>query len=149
MAGLSQALREHQLVGLDTMTFIYHFEATTPAARAAGVVLEELAQGSFGGVTSVLTLMEVAVKPFRLGKPDVVEEYEVLLLNYPNLRFVDVSLGIARQAARLRAERNLRSADALQVATCLLEGATAFVTNDYGLRNLDGISVLILEDFGH
>lgn len=147
MAGITSALRAHQRVGLDTSVFIYHLEGTSRYAPCVASVFGELAYGSFQGITSVLTLMELTVKPLQLGRPDVADEYEVLLSNYPNLTIVDVDKATARSAAGLRATYRLRPADALQVAACLREDATALLTNDRDLRRVTEIQVLLLDDF--
>jgi len=147
VADLAVALRRHERVGFDTPVFIYHIEGTTRVAEPAWVAMDELAGGAFAGVTSVLTLMEIAVKPLQVGRPDVAEEYEVLLANYPNLTVAAIDRRIARRAAELRAPHRLRPADALQVAACLEQGATAFLTNDRELRRITELQVLILEDF--
>jgi len=127
--------------------FIYHIEESGSFAEPAGVALDELAGGNFVGVTSVLTLMEIAVKPLQLGRPDVAEEYEVLLANYPNLAVAAIDRPTALRAAGLRARHRLRPADALQVAACLEQRATAFLTNDRDLRRVTEIEVLLLADF--
>ena len=147
MADLAAALRRHERIGVDTPIFIYHLEGTTHLAGLAGVALDELAGGAFTGVTSVLTLMEIAVKPLQMGRPDVAEEYEVLLANYPNLVIAALDRPTARRAAELRAEYRLRPADALQVAACLEQGATAFLSNDRELRRITDLQVWMLEDF--
>lgn len=147
MADLAATLRRHERVGLDTPVFIYHIEGTARFAEPAGVALDELASGTFAGVTSTLTLMEIAVKPLQVGRPDVAEEYEVLLANFPNLTIATIDRPIARRAAELRARHRLRPADALQVAACLARGATAFLTNDRDLRRITELQVVILEDF--
>jgi predicted nucleic acid-binding protein len=147
VADLAAALRQHERIGVDTPIFIYHLEGTTQLAGLAGVALDELAGGAFSGVTSVLTLMEIAVKPLQLRRPDVAEEYEVLLANYPNLVIAALDRPTARRAAELRAEYRLRSADALQVAACLEQGATAFLSNDRELRRITDLHVWMLEDF--
>jgi hypothetical protein len=66
MAGLAATLRRHEHVGLDTPVFTYHIEGTARLAGPTGVVLDELADGAFAGVTSVLTLMQIAVKPLQV-----------------------------------------------------------------------------------
>lgn len=147
MADLAATLRSHERVGLDTPVFIYHIEARARFAGPAGVALDELAGGAFAGVTSVLTLMEIAVKPLQIGRPEVAEEYEVLLANYPNLAVAAIDRPTARRAAGLRARHRLRPPDALQVAACLEQGATAFLTNDRELRRVTELQVLVLEDF--
>jgi predicted nucleic acid-binding protein len=91
--------------------------------------------------------MEVAVRPLQLGRPDIADEYEILLANYPHLLISDIARSITRRAAALRATHRLKPADAVQVAACIEHGATAFVTNDRDLRRLTEIDVLILGDF--
>ena len=149
MAGVAATLGRHYRVGLDTPVFIYHIEGATRFAEPAGVALNELARGAFVGVTSVLTLMEIAVKPLQMGRPDVAEEYDILLANFPNLAVVPIDRPTSRRATELRARHRLRPADALQVAACLERGTTAFLTSDRDLRRITELDVLILEDYVH
>jgi predicted nucleic acid-binding protein len=138
---------QHERIGVDTPIFISHIEGTTQLAGLAGVALNELAGGAFTGVASVLTLMEIAVKPLHMGLPDVAVEYEVLLANYPNLVIAAIDRPTARRAAELRAEYRLRPANALQVAACLEQGATAFLSNNRELRRIADLHVWMLTDF--
>ncbi len=92
--------------------------------------------------------MELTVKPLQLGFADVADEYEMVLSTYPNLTIAGFDRATARRAAELRAIYRLRPADALQVAACLQSGATAFLTNDKGLRRVtEEIHVMVLDDF--
>jgi predicted nucleic acid-binding protein len=147
VADLAAALHRYKRIGVDTPIVISHIDGTTQRAGLAGVALDELAGGAFTGVTSVLTLMEIAVMPLHMGRPDVAEEYEVLLANYPNLVIAALDRPTARRAAELRAEYRLRPADAWQVAACLEQGATAFLSNDRDLRRITDLHVWMLEDF--
>ena len=147
MADLAAALRRHERIGVDTPIFIYHMEGTTHLAGLAGVALDELAGGAFTGVTSVLTLMEIAVKPLQLRRPDIAEEYEVLLASYPNLVIAALDRSTARRAAELRAAYRPRPADAVHVAACLEQGATALLSDDRELRRISHLHVWMLEDF--
>jgi len=145
---IAALLSRHECVGLDTSPFIYHIEGASRYVSAVGIVFDELIRGTFAGVTSVLTLMEVTVKPLQLGFADVADEYEMILSTYPNLTVVGFDQTTARRAAELRAIYRLRPADALQVAACLQNGATAFLTNDKGLRRVsEEIQVMLLDDF--
>jgi predicted nucleic acid-binding protein len=145
---LRQRLTAHAVIGLDTAVFVYHVEARPrylPATRAA---LDTVEAGQVEAVTSVITIMELTVHPWRVSAAAVARQYEALLVHFPHLRVEPVTRDIARRAAQLRAGRNLRPADALQVATALHHGATAFVTNDKGLTRLSGLlDVVLLEEF--
>jgi predicted nucleic acid-binding protein len=73
------------------------------------------------------------------------EEYRNILLQSPALTAVPLDEGIAEGAAELRARHNLRTPDAVQIATAIRSGASWFLTNDAGLANLAEISVLVLK----
>jgi predicted nucleic acid-binding protein len=92
--------------------------------------------------------MELTVHPWRLNRGDIARQYEVLLLNFPNLKLNDVSREVARRAAQLRAKYNLRPADALQVATAMVEGATLWISNDKGFKRIEPeLEVITLNEY--
>ncbi len=145
---LRERLRVHARVGLDTSIFIYHLEAHPRYLPLTTAVLAGVQAGEWEGITSVITLMELTVRPWRLGREDVARHYEVLLATFPNLTLVAVDREVAREAARLRAKYNVRPADALQVAAARVHGATAFVTNDRRLSRLaDRLVMVQLDEF--
>lgn len=147
MDRLASLLHRHQVVGLDTSVFIYHIEGDRRYSAAVGAALEALARGEFGAVTSVVTLMEIAVRPLQLGRPDVADEYEILIANYPYLTIVDVDRAVARRAAALRAAYRLRPADAIQLGACLEQSVSGFLTNDKGLQRVQELEIILLDDF--
>lgn len=147
-ANLAERLAAHQIIGLDTSIFIYHFEAHSRYLPLTWHILDDVAAGRRNGVVSTVTLMELTVHPWRTGRPDVARHYEALLVNFPNLKLIDVTREIARQAAQLRAKYNVRPADALLVATALLNEATVWVSNDRKLKQVEPeIEVVLLDDY--
>jgi predicted nucleic acid-binding protein len=141
-------LVNHNIVGLDTSIFIYHFEAHPRYLPLTQKLLTGVQAGQWTAITSIITVMELTVHPWQMGRSSVAREYEALLIHFPNLTLVDVNRDVARRAAQLRAHYNVRPADALQVATALLEGATTFVTNDRKLTRLSQeIGIIVLDDF--
>jgi predicted nucleic acid-binding protein len=141
-------LVNHNIVGLDTSIFIYHFEAHPRYLPLTQKLLTGVQAGQWTAITSIITVMELTVHPWQMGRSSVAREYEALLIHFPNLTLVDVNRDVARRAAQLRAHYNVRPADALQVATALLEGATTFVTNDRKLTRLSQeIEIIVLDDF--
>lgn len=147
MGDIAGRLRQHSVIGLDTCVFIYHFEAHPRYLPLTQALLEGVQEGRWRAIASVLTVMELTVRPWQLGQPAVAREYEALLAHMPNLAITDVTRDVARQAAQFRAAFRLRPADALQVANAKVHGATAFVTNDRALEHLDpALQVVLLDD---
>lgn len=136
MDHIRRQLANHSLLALDSSIFIYHFEANLTYLPLTEVILSTIADGTCQGIISTVTIMEVTVWPWKQNRGDVARQYELLLANFPNLTIVDVSRDIARKAAQLRALYNVRPADALLVATGLVNGATAWISNDTQLRCL-------------
>jgi len=148
MGSIEQRLAKHTIIGLDTSIFIYHFEAHPQYLALTTSILNSVQAGQSSGITSVISLMELTVQPWKLNKREVARQYEGLLAYFPNLTVANITRDVARQAAQLRAQYNLRPADALQVATGLIHHATAFVTNDAQWKRLAArMEILILDDF--
>jgi predicted nucleic acid-binding protein len=58
-----------------------------------------------------------------------------------------MGLDVARKASDLRSAERIKSPDAIQLATAMLYGATAFLTNDKIFERVKGIDTLILDKF--
>jgi len=143
---LARFLRQHRVVGTDTMVFIYHLQAHPRYVPAAQTILDAWEGGPHQGITSVLSLAEVLVKPLRDGNKEAADDYRRLLATFPNLRLIDVSRGIGELAARLRAAHGLPMPGMIQVATALTAGATGFISNDAEFRRVKDLEILLLDD---
>lgn len=146
MAGLEDALRPYSVLGLDTSLFIYFVEDHPQFGDASHKVFQQLGSGT-QGVTSVVTLMEISVKPIREQFIDVAYLYAGFLESIEDLAIIPIHADDAWLAGSLRAINTLRPADALQIATCIGAGADVFVTNDRRLRQINEIDVLCLSDY--
>jgi len=144
----SKRLAKAKVIGLDTPIFIYFLENNERYGPLAQLTLNGIEKGKWQGVTSTITLMEITVRPWQLGRESAAREYEAILVHFPNLSVVDVDRNVARAAAQLRAKYNVSPPDALQVAASLSFGAKAFLTNDKRLSRLQElIDILVLDDF--
>ena len=147
MDGIAGVLSRHSLVGFDTSIFIYHFEAHPGYLTLTTALLNGVASGRWRALTSTITLMEIAVLPLRQKRFRAAQAYEAILANFPNLEIVDIDRDAARKAAQLRAEYNLRPADALQIGAAIVNGATAWIGNDRThTRVSKEITVVLLEE---
>ncbi|RPI96068.1 MAG: type II toxin-antitoxin system VapC family toxin, partial [Chloroflexi bacterium] len=129
MERLIQKLTKLESVGVDTPVFIYHLEAHEKYAALTQKIFSSMENGKWQGVTSTITLMEINVHPWRIGREDVARKYEALLMNFPNLNIIDIDRDVARIAAQLRARFDIRPPDALQVAASLTMGARGFFSS--------------------
>jgi predicted nucleic acid-binding protein len=80
------------------------------------------------------------------GNQKAVNDYKDILTNFPNLEIVNVDLEIADIASTLRSRYSIKTPDAIQVATAINKGCSAFITNDFALQKIEEINVLILKD---
>lgn len=104
-----------------------------------------MSRGEFQVVTSTLRLTEVLVHPVRSGNIKLADQYRDIVLGQENLITVPVSVEIAEIAAQLRATQNLRTPDAIQIATAMQGGAMFFLTNDARLAAVPDLEVLVLD----
>lgn len=148
MDELSKRLARAKVIGLDTPILIYFLENNERYGPLAQLTINGIEKGKWQGVTSTITLMEITVRPWQLGRESAAREYEAILVHFPNLSVVDVDRNVVRAAAQLRAKYNVSPPDALQVAASLSYGAKAFLTNDKRLSKLQElIDVLVMDDF--
>lgn len=141
-------LASYKKIGLDSMIFIYQFSAHPLYAKLSEVAIELLQQGEVSAVTTSITLAEVFVQPEKKKNQSLILEYEKVFQNLPNLEIVSVDWHLARLAAKIRASYPyLRIPDALQLSAPLLMDYPAFLTNDYKLKKVDLLKVIILRDY--
>jgi predicted nucleic acid-binding protein len=148
MDKLSKRLAKAKVIGLDTPLFIYFLENNERYGELARITINGIEKGKWEGIASTITLMEMTVRPWQLGRESAAREYEAVLVHFPNLSVVDVDRDVARAAAQLWAKYNVSPPDALQVAASLSYGAKAFLTNNKRLSKLEEvIDILVLDDF--
>lgn len=133
-------------LALDTAPLIYLIELHPTFRPPVAEVLRHAGAAGIELVTSVLTVTEVLVHPLRLGRTDLADQYRAILLGDSALRLVHLDADVAIRAAELRARYNLRTPDAVQMASALHAGAEAFLTNDADLSRVAGIKVVQLRD---
>jgi len=132
------------VVGLDTAPVIYFIEENPIYLPIVRPFFQALDQGEFRAITSMVTLLEVLVNPFRRGDAGLAQQYRDILLDSNGLTCAGLSSEIAEETARLRSQHNLRTPDAIQMATAIHEGASFFLTNDASLPSLPMLQVMVL-----
>ncbi len=146
-ANFSEIVKKYKAIALDTQPFIYHFQENPTYLPLTQALFEAIESGETKGSTSVITLMEVLVKPKADGNIKAVDEYKFVLQTFPNLKLRHVDEVVAEKAAEIRAAQNVRAPDAIQLASAMVENAEAFFTNDGQLKKAKGIQVIVLKEY--
>lgn len=146
MTKLDAALAGVTRLGFDTAPVIYFIEAHPQYDALVTEVFQRVTDGVLSGFTSVITLAEVLVHPFRHEDAGLQKEYRDLLLHSDHFQTVSIDPDTAERAAELRARYNVRTPDALQIATALAAGCEAFLTNDPVFKRVTELRVLVLDE---
>jgi len=134
-------------IGLDTPPFIYLIEEHPEYLAVVRPVFAAMAEGILTGVTSALTLMEALVLPFRVGNTPLAEQYQAFLTRSRGLQMEPITGFVLRAAAQVRAAHNIKTPDAIQIATALLARCPVYLTNDRNLPLIPGIRILQVKSY--
>lgn len=133
-------------IALDTAPLIFSIERRQPYVDVLRPLFQAVAKGDIRMVTSTVTLLEVLVHPLKQGNEDLAHQYNDILLSSPYIFTVPVTPATAQIAAELRATTNLKTPDAIHLATAINQHAAVFLTNDRDFGNVDSLRVLKVRD---
>ena len=130
-ADLDAALGVSERVLVDSSTLIAFHNQHERAHLLADHLLRRIESGSdpLRGYYSVVSAVELLVRPIRTGQTEFMYMH-TFLTEYPHLTVLPMDMTVAVQAATLRATMGIALPDAVVVASGLLAGCEAIVTND-------------------
>jgi len=143
--GLKKLL-QNKIVFIDTAPLIYYIENSSKYSEILSAFFKLNKQTHFKLLTSTLTLTEVLVHPFRQNKPDLANIYKSILVNSDSIQIINMNVSISVKAAKIRAESNYKTPDAIQLATAITESCDIFLTNDRRLKSNE-IKSITLDEF--
>jgi len=132
---------------IDTAPFIYFIEKDPKYLGILRPIFAEIDVGKIDAITSTITLLEVLVLPFKTKNEFLAEKYREILLYAEGLTTFEISHEVSELSSKLRAKYSIRTPDAIQIAVGIIYGADTFLTNDSGLKKINDIRVVILEEF--
>ena len=133
MAGLDRFINEISAgknIMLDTNAVIYYLDGTLPFMGLMSALFPLVEEGRLSLNISVITEAELLVKPYREKRKTAIEAINFFLDEFPNLKIVPVTREISRQAAKIRAETDMRLPDAIILATAIDSQCDLMVGND-------------------
>jgi predicted nucleic acid-binding protein len=129
------------------MISIYHFEDHPLFAPLTEPLFEAIDRGDLSAEISVLLAGEVLTGAKKAADTEILLRYRHIFSEFPNLALHDADKRVMERMSDLRAAYGLKIPDAIHMATASLNGAQAFVTNDAGLKRVNELDVLVLEDY--
>lgn len=141
-------LSQYKLILLDSSCFIYHIEENPVYIALTEVIFEQmLPENRFKAICSTLLLTEILTRPMAEKRQDLVLTYKSIIVSFPNLMLKPFDETVAQTAAYFRAEYNLKTPDAIHIATAHQTGAEAIICNDTAWKKVKEIPVIILSEF--
>lgn len=127
----------------DTNLFIYLMEDRGTLADRVVELWQGMRSRGDNLYTSALTVGEVLVKPSAQDAKALEHEYMRLFRN-PLITVLPFDFGTASYYARVRSDRSIRPADAIQLAVASAAEIDLFITNDERLsrKNIAGIKFI-------
>ena len=127
---LEAAIPGGERILLDTSCLAAYLDSAEAVHPVARHVLDAfVASGRNEAIVSMLTMMEILVRPLRSDPPGHATVLS-FVRHHPNLDAVPMDLQMAQEAASLRASHRLRPPDALVVGTAIACQVGLVVTND-------------------
>lgn len=140
-----------QIIALDSMIFIYLFEADERYYEKIQSLFDQIENGTKSAVTSEITVIETLSPEKYLSNDGLRGEITRFFQESRGLSVLPVNREISLTAANLRRENKfLHTPDAIQLATAIISGADIFVTNDKKLQKMrvGSMRIRILADIG-
>ncbi|MCR4314115.1 MAG: PIN domain-containing protein [Candidatus Uhrbacteria bacterium] len=135
-----------RLIGLDTSVLIYLLEEHPRYGESARKLLSKIERGSMQGVFSILGMVELLTGVKKQKRPDLAQDYKLLLSRLPHLDIYGIDERMVDIASDLRAAYGIRTPDAIHLATSIAKQASLFVTNDRALKKVKEIKVVSLNE---
>ena len=143
---INNALVGVQRLYIETAPLIYYVETNPVYIARMDAIIDEVENQPIRTFSSVITLAEVLNHPLKTGNKTLEQEYRDILVNSGGYQLVSITISVAESAADLRARYNLRTPDALHVASAIHVGCDAFLTNDVGIKRVQELTILILDE---
>ncbi len=130
-ADLDRVLDGVDRVLLDTSALLAYHSPTERAHIVSGHLLRRIgnAEDAIRGYILVVSAGEVLVRPIRTSHERFTFMH-AFLTEYPNLALLPIDLAVMTEAATLRAMTRIALPDAMVIASGLLAGCQAIVSND-------------------
>ena len=141
-----QAFNGATRIFLDTAPVIYYIERNSSYFAIVQPVFQGIQSHTFEAVTSPITLAECLILPTRQGLFALQQEFSAAIANGENTIFQTIDAAVGQKTAEMRVKCSLKLPDALQIGTAIVAGCDVFLTNDAGLKRVQKLRIVMIED---
>lgn len=141
-----RAILQAGLLYVETAPFIYFTERHAAYVEKMRAFFKAVDQDQLEVVTSTITLPETLIKPIHQSNTILIKRYRTMFFNTKGVSLHSVTPTVGNIAAELRARYNLRTPDAIHLATAIETDCDAFLTNDSQLKRVKEVTVWVLDD---
>lgn len=139
-------MTNYRKVFIDTAPSIYYLERNPQYFEKARDFFSDCYKNGIEMLTSVITVEEYFVYPYRSGKVELIKNFEEFVSKI-GIRILDIDKEAASQGAMVRAEfKDFKGMDALLIGAALSSGCELFLTNDKQLRQEKKIKCITLDE---
>lgn len=138
LPALEQDIAPAEPILLDASTLIAYLDGREAVSPIATHIIDGWVRlGRNPSVVSMVSVMEILVRPLRQGAPEPYVTALDFLQRFPHLRAVPLDMSMAQEAAALRAHLGFSPPDALTIATGIRAQVSILVTNGARWQRLD------------
>ena len=121
-------------VYIDANLWIYLLNPPEDIAKSLKRVFDQVAEGRLVPVTSVLSWFECLVMPLRLKDEEEKALFDQMFTKTRGLELLEVTRDVLFVAAELRAAVQMKTPDAIHLASAKAAKCDVFLTHDSDLR---------------
>lgn len=134
-----------ETIFVDTAPLIYFFEDNKRYAEKVAGIFAVALKKRVQIVTSMITYVELLTMPQKAGNKLLAAKYRDYLTNSEEVSIYPMSITVADKTVELRAQYNLKTPDAIQLATSIICGADHVLTNDKKWKVVEECNIVLLD----
>lgn len=140
------SFKAEQKIFIDTAPLIYWFEEHPDYIQKLARFFDEITANQIPLVTSMVTYIEVLTHPEKTGDYHLSGKYRNFFTNSDQLTIYPLDVTVADAAVRLRARHNLKTPDAIQLATAQICGCDYVLSNDRNWRGMGNVRIVLVSE---
>jgi len=139
-------ISSESILFFDTAPFIYFFENNSRYVHKLSSLLDTLYTENAYITTSLITYIEITTVPAKANDEKTLAKYRQFFTNSARLSIQPMNLTVAEETVKFRACYNLKTPDAIQLASASYCGADYVITNDRDWQRVEELAVVLVDD---